>query len=151
MTDTPNRFIIRVYGIALNQRGELLLSEEFRIGKYMTKFVGGGLEFGEGVQDCLHREFMEECGVEIKTGRLLHINSHFQESAFHPRGQLISIYFSVQLLQPIPGTEVLPPRPWQDGDQYFRWADPVKLRENELTWPVDRDVIRLIKAGSLRD
>lgn len=30
------------------------------------QFPGGGLEFGEGVEDCLHREIREELGVDIK-------------------------------------------------------------------------------------
>ena len=54
------RFNIRVYGIVVNDRNELLVSDELVKGMQFTKFPGGGLEWGEGTQDCLVREFREE-------------------------------------------------------------------------------------------
>ena len=63
-----NRFNIRVYGILLNEKQELLVSDEFIRGAYITKFPGGGLEFGEGTRDCLAREFMEEMGLRVEIG-----------------------------------------------------------------------------------
>ena len=50
-------FNIRVYGILLNDRNEVLVSDECRNGYSFTKFPGGGLEFGEGLVDGLKREF----------------------------------------------------------------------------------------------
>ncbi|MBW6489588.1 MAG: hypothetical protein K0B15_00205 [Lentimicrobium sp.] len=50
-----NRFNIRVYGLIFH-KGNLLVSNEFRLGIHMTKFPGGGLIFGEGALDCLKRE-----------------------------------------------------------------------------------------------
>lgn len=32
---------------------------------------GGGLEFGESVEDCLHREVMEELGIEVDIQTIL--------------------------------------------------------------------------------
>ena len=41
-------FTIRIYGICI--KGEkLLVSDEYIYGKYVTKFPGGGLEYGEGL------------------------------------------------------------------------------------------------------
>lgn len=54
--------MIRVYGIYINEREEVLLSDEFIYGREVTKFPGGGLEFGEGTRECLEREMMEETG-----------------------------------------------------------------------------------------
>jgi hypothetical protein len=51
---------IRVYGILINEQQQILVSDEFIRGMYVTKFCGGGLEEGEGTRDCLRREFMEE-------------------------------------------------------------------------------------------
>jgi 8-oxo-dGTP pyrophosphatase MutT (NUDIX family) len=51
---------VRVYGILLNERKEVLVSDELIRGNYFTKFPGGGLEFGEGTRACLQREFQEE-------------------------------------------------------------------------------------------
>ena len=47
------RFNIRVYGILINDRNELLVSDELIKGLQFTKFPGGGLEWGEGTMDCL--------------------------------------------------------------------------------------------------
>ena len=55
------QFVIRVYGIIINNRNEILVSDEFQFNIKMTKFPGGGLHFGEGPEDCLRREFKEEC------------------------------------------------------------------------------------------
>ena len=44
----PSRFNIRVYGILI-QEGKILVTDEIRSGVKMTKFPGGGLEFGEGI------------------------------------------------------------------------------------------------------
>ena len=51
------RFNIRVYGICINERQEVLLSDESYRDLHFTKFPGGGLGFGEGTIDCLKREF----------------------------------------------------------------------------------------------
>jgi len=55
------QFVIRVYGLIINANKEVLISDEYVLKTYMTKFPGGGLEFGEGTIDCLKREFREEC------------------------------------------------------------------------------------------
>ena len=41
-------FNIRVYGILINDKKQVLVSDEFIRGGYYTKFPGGGLELGEG-------------------------------------------------------------------------------------------------------
>ena len=58
-------FIIRVYGIYIDPDKGILVSDELVNGKYITKFPGGGLEFGEGTIDCLKREMVEETGQEL--------------------------------------------------------------------------------------
>nr|MCU0376467.1 NUDIX domain-containing protein [Chitinophagaceae bacterium] len=59
-------FNVRVYGILINEQGELLVADEKIRGGYYTKFPGGGLEFGEGTRDCLVREFQEELGLKVE-------------------------------------------------------------------------------------
>ena len=62
---------LRVYGLLLNNNGEVLLTDESRFGMEFTKFPGGGIELGEGISDCLKREFIEECcrhNIKKKTG-----------------------------------------------------------------------------------
>ncbi len=36
-------FNIRVYALLINEKNEVLITDEFRFGKEMTKFPGGGL------------------------------------------------------------------------------------------------------------
>jgi len=61
-----NRFNVRVYGILINEKKQVLVSDEFIRGNYYTKFPGGGLEFGEGTRDCLKREFKEEMDLDVE-------------------------------------------------------------------------------------
>ena len=60
----PGNFVIRVYAIIVNENQEVLISDEFQPGIKMTKFPGGGLEFGEGTIDGLKRELREECNSQ---------------------------------------------------------------------------------------
>jgi len=88
-------FNIRVYGLLINDRNEILLSDELRNGMAFTKFLGGGLEFGEGKIDCLKREFIEELGIEIEIKELLYFTDFYLHSAWSKNDQLISIYYFV--------------------------------------------------------
>ena len=54
------KFNLRVYGLIVNQKSEVLLSDEYRFGTFFTKFPGGGIEFGEGIIEALKRELIEE-------------------------------------------------------------------------------------------
>ncbi len=44
---SENHFNIRIYGL-FPVDGYILVTDEFRLGMFMTKFPGGALEFGEG-------------------------------------------------------------------------------------------------------
>ena len=94
-------FNIRVYGILVNDKKQVLVSDEFIRGNYYTKFCGGGLEFGEGTIDCLKREFMEEMKLKIDVTGHLYTTDFYQQSAFNPAHQIISIYYHVQPLEEI--------------------------------------------------
>jgi len=47
------QFNVRVYGLLINDRQEILISDEQEYGIQFTKFPGGGLEYGEGLTDGL--------------------------------------------------------------------------------------------------
>ena len=61
-------FNIRVYGILINDKKQVLVADEYIRGGLYSKFPGGGLEFGEGTRDCLKREFMEEMDLKVEVG-----------------------------------------------------------------------------------
>jgi ADP-ribose pyrophosphatase YjhB (NUDIX family) len=73
--------IVRVRAIILHQCKLLLVRHP-----HDTSFAalpGGHLEWGEDVKECLHRELVEELGVEPKIGRLLFMNSFSQSDGKH--------------------------------------------------------------------
>src|SRR6476620_3341471 len=95
------RFNIRVYGILINEKKQVLVSDELIRGNYYTKFPGGGLEYGEGTRDCLKREFIEEMNLRVEVGEHFYTTDFFQQSAFNPDHQIISIYYLVHPLEDI--------------------------------------------------
>ena len=94
-------FNIRVYGIIINEHRQVLVSDEFIRGAYVTKFPGGGLEFGEGTRDCLKREMKEELNIEAEIGDHIYTTDFYQRSAFNTDHQIVSIYYHVKPLEPI--------------------------------------------------
>ncbi len=89
------RFNIRVYGLLMHAEKGVLVTDEIVGNMRLTKFPGGGLEFGEGTRDCLKREFMEEFGLKIKVEEHFYTTDFFVVSAFNPQDQIISIYYKV--------------------------------------------------------
>lgn len=132
------KFNIRVYGILINDKQEVLISDEHRFKTAFTKFPGGGLEFGEGLADGLKREFREELNLEIEVGELFYVNDFLQTSKFDDSYQLISFYYFVKCVDyksiktrtnNIPLTA--------DGEE-FRWFPIEKLRKEMMTFPIDK-------------
>src|SRR5829696_4532291 len=94
-------FNLRVYGVLINEKKQVLVSDELIRGAAITKFPGGGLEFGEGTRDCLKREFQEEMALEVEVRDHIYTTDFFQLSAFNPSHQIISIYYFAVPLEPI--------------------------------------------------
>ena len=136
----PSRFNIRVYGILI-QEGKILVTDEIRSGVKMTKFPGGGLEFGEGIVECLIREFKEELNVVISVKTLFYINEAYQVSSFSVKEQLLSVYYRVSLDEgEIKSTET--PFLFETNEpQCFRWLDLNKITQNDVTFPIDKIVV----------
>jgi 8-oxo-dGTP pyrophosphatase MutT (NUDIX family) len=142
------KFNIRVYGILIRHGKELLVTDEFRLGMLMTKFPGGGLEFGEGTIDCLVRECREEFGQAVKVLRHFYTTDYFQATDYLPVvQQLISIYYLIEAPDPeaIPVTDKKFDFEPVDGAQTFRWVEIMGLEEEEFSFPIDRRVLGMIK------
>jgi len=142
-------FVIRVYGLIINEKNEVLLSDEFRMEMKMTKFPGGGLIYGEGTIDCLRREFKEEChGQEIENIRHFYTTDYFQEALFFEKHQLISIYYLADLKKPMCFQVLEHPFDFEemkDGNQSFRWLNVKEADAGILTFPVDKLVLEKLK------
>ncbi len=144
---TITRFNLRVYGIVINKRNEVLLTDEYFHDMKMTKFPGGGLEFGEGTVDCLKREALEEFGQEVEILNHFYTTDFFQQALFYTDSQLISIYYRMQFLEPIQfkiSTKPFDFKELKDGNISFRWKNIRELTPEDSTFPVDKHVCILI-------
>lgn len=143
-----NRYNIRVYGLCLNRAGQILLTDERRSGYLMTKFPGGGHQIGESLAECLIREFQEELMLEVKVDELFYINDFLQVSAFNPSDQILSVYYWVHALAPLPIELVSARFAFPEGNhdaQTFRWMDVDALCREDLTFPIDRVVLETMQ------
>lgn len=139
-----NQLNVRVYGLAIWE-DKILISDEFLLGKEVSKFPGGGLEFGEGTKDCLEREFMEETGQEISQIELFYINDFFQVSFFNPQHQLFLVYYSCAFKHPERVKTSVKKFDFQsktDRAQSLRWQKINTLKENEFYFPIDKMVVK---------
>ena len=146
------KFNVRVYGICIHN-GNVLVADELIKGREITKFPGGGLEFGEGTLDCIKREFKEEAGQEIEVIRHFYTTDFFVESAFNPESQVISIYYLVKFISElsfavknkkfdfIQRTNDVP----ITTGIVFRWIPLKEISEKEFTFVIDKKVAEMIK------
>jgi len=151
----PITFNIRVYGVLLNERKQVLVSDEYIRGGYYTKFPGGGLELGEGTRDCLRREFSEEMNLRVEVGEHLYTTDFYQISAFNREQQIVSIYYLVKPLEPI--TVPLRDKEFDFDERQmevynrtkmtetFRFIDWNKFSADRVTLPIDKIVANLLK------
>lgn len=137
---------IRVYGILLNTKNEVLLSKEDRFGIKMIKFPGGGHELGEGLKDTLVREFQEELGIEVQVNEHFYTTDFVQNSAFYKKHQLISIYYLVEsdatdsIYNGMPSSDI------EEGSEHtFCWKSITELQPEDVTFPIDQLVVQKLK------
>ncbi|WP_299289436.1 NUDIX domain-containing protein [uncultured Mucilaginibacter sp.] len=142
-------FNVRVYGLLLNEKRQLLISDELEYGMKFSKFPGGGLEYGEGLLDGLKREFMEECDFGVEILSHFYTTDFYLKSAFDDT-QIISVYYLVKNI----GTINLPVKtvPFdfdgikEEGGSFqaFRWIDLDQLKIEDVTFPADQKAVELL-------
>lgn len=133
----PKRFNIRVYGIWL-QNERVLVSEEQIKGKSFVKFPGGGLEFGEGIADCLKREWLEELGMEIKILEHFYTTDFYQPSLFDD-SQVVSIYY---LIEPVHEESYILNR---NEHEHSYWLKLEDVSADTFPLPIDKRVAQMLK------
>lgn len=148
-------FNLRVYGILINDKKQVLVSDELIRGNYYSKFPGGGLEFGEGTRDCLKREFMEEMNLEVEVGEHIYTTDYFQMSAFNPEHQIISVYYFVKALDEIRVPLREKPFDFDEAQmkvyeatketETFRLIDWNDFSADSVTLPIDKIVAIMVK------
>ena len=149
------QFNVRVYGILINEKKQVLVADEFIREKYYTKFPGGGLEFGEGTRDCLKRELKEELGIDAEIGDHIYTTDYFQMSAFRPDDQIISIYYFAKQLEELKVPLRIKPFDFDDKQmeiynntgeaESFRLIEWDDFSDDIVTLPIDKIVAKMIK------
>ncbi len=130
-------FNVRVYGLLIHENKILIIREPFA-GTMIDKFPGGGLEYGEGLIDCLKREFMEELNLEIEVESHFYTQDFFLQSRFDENEKIIMIYYKVKA-NDISKLVVI------DQDiQELIWKDLSELLPEDLTLPTDKLVVKML-------
>ena len=152
---SPGSFNVRVYGVLINEKKQVLVSDEYIRGNYYTKFPGGGLEIGEGTRDCLKREFKEEMDLEVEIGEHLYTTDFYQVSAFNPAHQIISIYYYAKALEKIKVPLRIKKFDFDEQQmevynktrmtETFRFIDWNDFSADSVTLPIDKIVAGLLK------
>lgn len=150
MEEPVNHFNVRVYGLVINDQNELLVTDEYCQNRYMTKFPGGGLEFGEGLVEGLKREFMEECNEEIEVIGHFYTTDFYIRSMFRGGGQLISVYYRCRFVRN-PEFEALN-SPYENIPEIndsvgFRWVPLDRISPEHMSFPVDQKVVEMLVNG----
>ena len=128
---------IRVYATAIKDEKVLVLHEEYA-GEQLMKLPGGGLEFGEGLLDCLHREFEEELNVKINILGHLYTQEDFVVSRFRDNEQLLTVYYLV---------EIIDENDFLIMDSCIEKTEwiPINTDENPFILPVDKIAFEKLK------
>ena len=128
---------IRVYAIYLNEKNELMALDEGYVGEKLIKLPGGGLEFGEGTIECLHREFAEELNLKIEVLEHFYTQEDFLVSRFRENEQLLTIYYTVNILN-LEELKII-----DESIEKVKWIS--LHEENPLPLPIDKIVFKKLK------
>lgn len=144
-------FNVRVYGILIHEN-RVLVSDEHIKGNDITKFPGGGLEYGEGTVECVVREFKEELDIDVEVDAHFYTTDFFVNSAFSTNNQIISIYYTVKVkdlkvLTETPAFKISDvPFDYErkEGAQTMRWIALDKVKDTDFTFIIDKKIAEML-------
>lgn len=91
LEDYRNKVRVRVCGLMVQNDSILLVKLRSPVSNQLVWMPpGGGLEFGESLEDCLQREFLEETGLQVQPEELIFVNE-LVEPPYHA----VELYYKV--------------------------------------------------------
>jgi ADP-ribose pyrophosphatase YjhB (NUDIX family) len=91
-----NHIRIRAAGILVHQ-GQILLVRHEKGGKSYWLLPGGGVDYGETVEEGLKREFREEVGLDVTVRKLVLVHDSIPPDRHR---QVLNLYFTVECPNP---------------------------------------------------
>jgi len=138
-------FNVRVYALVV-KNNRLLISEEQHGGVFLRKFPGGGLQFGEGVLQALHRELMEELNADVVSASLLSVTEDFVVSFLNNKQQVIGVHYLVDLKQDYSDDFLNNNHlELENGHIQFKWMSIDSLSAEDFTSSVDQNAFEKLK------
>ncbi len=96
MPETPKKTNIRNrVAVILVQDGKILLVQHEKYGKNYWLLPGGGVEYGETLEEAARRELMEECSLDVRLGDLLFISETIPSDRHR---HVINYYFEGKIM-----------------------------------------------------
>lgn len=135
-------FHIGVYGVLIKDEKILLIKKSRGAYKGMFDLPGGGIEFGEKIEETLKREFIEETGITICSYSFFSNNEYFCDyinELGEPRKlHHIGIYFNVAASFKVIKSD-------SDGQDSLgaEFIDIKKLNEIEIA-PIAKKIIDIV-------
>lgn len=135
----------RVYGFLINNSNQVLVSAERFNGIPLIKFPGGGVEWGEGLQEALIREFKEELKISIGVKENIYFNDFPVESVIDKRYQVQAFFYHVEPLEPMRFSTVLSLKPPEKNTENFIWVDLKNLSEELFTYEIEKEAVKALR------
>lgn len=131
---SPGRFLAGIAAVIRNERQEYLMMKRVTgrdFGSEIWECVTGRVNQGEGFEEALHREVMEETGLRVQIESIVGL-SHFYRGAHVPENELQGVVFGCAI---VGGTEVVrspehSEHRWMSGDDalgFLTATDPGTL------------------------
>ena len=130
---------IRIAGLIVRE-GKILLAEHEKGGRRYWLLPGGGMEYGETIEEALKRELLEEAGLVIEVGRLLWIVESIPGDKHR---HVLNLILEATALE-----EILHPNP----DRVLRdvrWKSPDELESLELFPDTKAEILEYLKTGEI--
>ncbi len=93
---SPLEWRVSAYGLII-KNDQLLLTKNRE--KKLFDVPGGGIEFGETIEQAIRREALEEAGAQVRVGQLVEIaEDYFYHQTKKKFYQTVLLYFSAELI-----------------------------------------------------